>query len=196
MADYSIWPATNGPSSDAGDPADPVNLGHVFQVSTTCWIKAIRFYRGATTITGSPQGRVFLVSTGAVVSGTQVTFSLSGTGWQVANLASPVQISASTSYKVAVHFPDNYTATGGYWSTGAGVGGITTGPLTAPDAGGSPLGLGGIQQGSYHYTSDPDVYPDSYFNGGNYWVDLVVTDVNPSSVAGPIYPTSQYGSFH
>lgn len=179
MTDYRVWPATNGPNADAGDPASPINLGLIFQVSSTCWAKAIHFYRGALSVNGPVKGRIFLVNTQAVVSGTAVDFVLSGTGWQTANLVSPVQLTANTSYKVAIHSDDNYSGTGGYWATGAGVGGITNGPLTAPDAGGAPLGLGPIQQGSFRVTSDPDLYPNSYFNGGNYWVDVTVTDVDP-----------------
>lgn len=181
MTDYRVWPATNGPNTDGGDPAAPVNLGMVFQVSSTCWAKAIHFYRGTLTIGGPVKGRIFLVSSETVVSGTQVDFTLSGTGWQTATLPVPVQLTAGTSYKVAIHSDDGYTATGGYWATGAGVGGITNGPLTAPDAGGAPLGIPPPKQGSYGYTSNPDVYPDGYFNGGNYWVDVTVTDVDPGS---------------
>lgn len=181
MTDYTIFTG-NGPNTDAGDPGAPVNLGLIFQSSVTVWAKAIRFYRGATTITGTPKGRIFAVAGQTVVSGTAVDFpALSGVGWQVASLPTPVQLTANTSYKVAVAFDDNYTATVGYWSTGAGVGGVTNGPLTAPDAGGVPLGLGPIQQGSYRYTSDPDLYPNSYIGGGQYWVDLLVTDVDPNA---------------
>jgi hypothetical protein len=181
MTDYRVWPATNGPNTDGGDPAAPVNLGMIFQVSSTCWAKAIHFYRGALTIGGPVKGRIFLVSSETVVSGTQVDFTLSGTGWQTATLATPVQLTANTSYKVTIHSDDNYTGSGHYWDVGAGVGGITNGPLTAPDAGGAPLGIPPPKQGSFGYTSNPDVYPDNYFGGGNYWVDLTVTDVDPSS---------------
>jgi hypothetical protein len=181
MTDYRVWPATNGPNTDAGDPAAPVNLGLIFHVSSTCWVKAIHFYRGSLTITGPAKGRVFLVSSQTVVAGTQVDFALSGTGWQTAVLTAPVQLTAGTLYKAVLHTDDNYTATGGYWATGAGVGGITNGPLTAPDAGGAPLGISPPKQGSFGYTSNPDTYPDGYFNGGNYWVDVTVTDVDPTS---------------
>lgn len=181
MTDRSIFTGVSGPSSDAGDPASPIILGHIFQVSSTHWVTAIRFWRGATSINGVQKGRIFAVGSQAIVSGTAVNFpALSGTGWQVATLSTPVQLTANTSYKVCVHFTDNYSATGGYWASGAGVGGRTDGPLTAPDAGGTPLGLGNIKQGSFAVTSNPDTYPDSYFNGGNYWVDLVATDVDPT----------------
>lgn len=201
MTDYRVWPATNGPNTDAGDPSAPVNLGLIFQVSSTCWAKAIHFYRGNTNITGPVKGRIFLVSSTTVVSGTSVDFVLSGTGWQTAALSTPVQLTANTSYKVTIHTDDNYTATGGYWATGAGVGGIVNGPLTAPDAGGAPLGIGSIQQGSFRYTSDPDLYPNSYFNGGQYWVDVTVSDVNsitiePTGIASTAAigsPTVTYG---
>lgn len=181
MTDYRVWPATNGPNTDAGDPAAPVNLGMMFQVSSTCWAKAIHFYRGALTIGGPVKGRIFLVSSETVVSGTAVDFVLSGTGWQTATLPMAVQLTAGTSYKVAIHSDDNYTGSGHYWDVGAGVGGITNGPLTAPDAGGAPLGIGGIQQDSFRYSSNPDDYPNSYFGGGNYWVDVTVTDTDPGS---------------
>lgn len=183
MANYSIWPATNGPSTDDSDPNNPINLGHIFQVSSICWIIKIRFWRGTTNVQGSPEGRVFSGVAGAKISGTETTFTLSGTGWQESSLAAPVQLAANTTYKVVVHFPNNYTGTGGYWNSGAGVGGITNGPLIAPDAGGVPLSLGGIQQGSFKYSVSPDVNPDQYFNGGNYWIDLVVTDTDPSAGA-------------
>jgi hypothetical protein len=174
VPDYSIFTGVTGPSSDAGDP--------VFQVSVTCWVKSIRFWRGATSINGVQKGRIFTVGGEAIVPGTAVDFpALSGTGWQVATLAAPVQLLANTSYKVCVHFTDNYSATGGYWASGAGVGGRTDGPLTAPDAGGTPLGLGNTKQGSFAVTANPDTYPDNYFNGGNYWIDVLVADVDPGA---------------
>jgi hypothetical protein len=182
VTDRSIFTGVSGPSSDAGDPASPIILGHIFQVALTCWVKAIRFWRGTTAINGVQKGRIFAVGTQSIVSGTAVDFpALSGTGWQVATLPAPVQLTANTSYKACVHFTDNYSATGGYWATGPGVGGRTDGPLTAPDAGGAPLGLGPVKQGSFAVTSNPDTYPDSYFNGGNYWVDLIAADVDPNA---------------
>lgn len=182
MADRSIFTGISGPSTDAGDPASPIIVGHIFQVSQTCWVKSIRWWRGATSIGGVQKGRIFAVGTETVVPGTAIDFPApSGTGWQVAILAAPVQLTANTSYKVAVHFTDNYTATGGYWASGAGVGGLVDGPLTAPDAGGVPLGLGLIPQGSFAVTSNPDLFPAGYFNGGNYWVDVILTDVDPGS---------------
>lgn len=185
MTDWRIWPATNGPSTDAGDAAD-ISRGVIFRLSATGWLKAIRFYRGTTNVgnwsAGSqpPQGMLYTVADGLAVPGTGVTFSLSGTGWQTATLATPVQLNPNVSYKAGV-ITGNYTATGGYFSTGPGVGGIVQGILTAPDAGGNPSGIGSIQQGSFRQPTVGLQYPNQYFNGGNYWVDVTIADEDPGS---------------
>lgn len=197
MTDWSIWPATNGPNTDSGDASD-ISRGVIFRLSSIGWLKALRFYRGTTNV-GLPSapsgglvvGRVFTMD-GNPVAGTDVTFTLSGTGWQTATLATPVQLAANTTYK-AVVLTGNYSATGGYFSTGAGVGGITNGIVTAPDAGGDPSGIGPIQQMSFKQPTTGLEFPNQYFNGGNYWVDVVVADEDPGSdirdVAGSVTVT-------
>lgn len=186
MTDFNIWPATNGPNTDSGDASD-ISRGVIFRLSATGWLKAIRFYRGTTNVGlpsvpggGVVRGRIYTVADGLPVSGTDVTFTLSGTGWQSAALAIPVQLNANVSYK-AVVLTGNYTATGGYFASGAGVGGIVQGIITAPDAGGNPSGIGSIQQGSFKQPTSGIEYPNQYFNGGNYWVDVTIADVDPGS---------------
>lgn len=183
MTDWSIWPATNGPNTDSGDSSD-ISRGVSFQLSATGWLKAIRFYRGTTNVgnptTGSVVGRLYNATTGVAIAGTDVTFTPSGTGWQQANLSTPVMLSSGVLYK-AVVLSGNYTATGHYFDVGAGVGGITNGIVTCPDAGGNPLGIGGIQQGSFKQPTTGLQFPNQYFQGGNYWVDVVVADTDPGS---------------
>ncbi len=181
MADYTIWPATNGPSSSSAD--SPVNLATEFYVTSTAWLKAIRFYRADTAITGSVQGRVWQAingSSGSAVSGTDVTFSLSGTGWQQANLATPVQLTANTRYKAACLFPSGYSATANYWSSGGGSSGHTNGILVAPNNAGS---VAGDTQGCYAYNATLTYPTNGSPNAGCYWVDVVVTDTDPGGGA-------------
>lgn len=177
MTDYSIWPATSGPGSSSAD--SPVNLATEFSLSATGWLKAIRFWRADLGITGSVQGRVWLAtspSAGTAVAGTDVTFVLSGTGWQVANLVTPVQLTAGVRYKAACLFPSGYSATANYWSSGGGAGGITNGILTAPNYSGS---AGGDTQGCYAYASSLTYPANGSPNAGGYWVDVIVTDTDP-----------------
>lgn len=196
MTDWSIWPATNGPNTDSGDSSD-ISRGISFQLSAPGWLKAIRMYRGNTNVgnptTGSVVGRLYNATTSVPISGTDVTFTLSGTGWLQANIAVPVALSSGVLYK-AVVLSGNYTATGHYFDTGPGVGGITQGIITCPDAGGNPLGIGGIQQGSFKQPTTGLEFPNQYFQGGNYWVDVVIADTDPGSdirdVAGSVAVTA------
>lgn len=181
MTDYQIWPATSGPGASSADSS--VNLATEFSVSTTAWLKAIRFWRADTNITGTVLGRVWQAingSSGTAVSGTDVTFTLSGTGWQQANLVTPVQLTAGVKYKAACLFPSGYSATGNYWTSGGGAGGITTGILTAPDKAGS---VGGDTQGCFAYGASLAYPANGSGNGGCYWVDILVTDVDPTGSA-------------
>ena len=99
------------------------------------------------------------------------------TGWQEVALATPFELTPAQVYKVVAHMPTHYVATPNYWTVGAGGSGITNGILTAQSNAASTGG-----QGTFTYNAGP-VFPTSTFNGGNYWVDVVVTDVDP---AGPI----------
>jgi hypothetical protein len=194
VTDWSIWPATNGPNTDSGDSSD-ISRGVTFRLSSPGWLKAIRFYRGTANVGNSagalaPVGRLYTLVDGLPVSATDVTFTLSAApGWQQANLPVAKPLAANVSYK-AVVLTGNYTATSHYFDTGAGVGGIVNGILTCPDAGGNPSGIGGIQQGSFKQPTTGLEFPNQYFQGGNYWVDVVVSDTDPGTdirdVAGTV----------
>lgn len=176
MPDYSTpWPGGNGPSSFASDVA--ISLGLQFKVTSQAWLKGFRFWRGTTDITGSIVGRLYQVdgaASGHAVSDTDVSFSLSGTGWQVALLSTPKALTINQDYKATVFFPSNYSATGGYFTGGDGSAGFTNGPLTIPNAASSTDGQDTFVTGA------SIAYPTSTFNGGNFWVDVIVTDTEPS----------------
>lgn len=178
MTDYSIWPSTDGPLTDFAD--GPYNLSTQFRPSANAWLKAIRFWRGTTNIVGPILGRLWRVTgpgTGDPVPNTDVTFSLSGVGWQLAATPLFPQLTPGQDYRVAITVPSNYSATGGYWTSGPGAGGITNALFTAPD---SP-GAGGQGQ----FVQNPAyTYPNQTFGGGNYWVDIVLSDVLPLPVGG------------
>ncbi|SES21141.1 DUF4082 domain-containing protein [Lentzea albida] len=173
MADYSIWPASDGPLVSFDDGI-PLNVGTEFLVSTTAWVTHLRWWRG--TIDVSPDNlrlyRVDSSSTGTVLAEV-IAPAASGTGWQVSAIT-PVQIAAGIRYKTVVHVPGHYTATGGYWNGGPGAGGVVNGILTAPNT----ANANGGGQGTFK--TGPPAFPDGSFNGGNYWADVVVTDVDPN----------------
>lgn len=173
MTTYSIWPATDGPFTSSAD--DPVNLGHQFSVSAQAWVIGLRYFRGATNV-NPDELRLWRADSSA--AGTSLSFvvppAASTLGWQNVLLATPVELTPAQIYKTVGHFPDHYVATSAYWTTGDGASGIVNGILTAQS---NAAALGG--QGTFRYGAAGQ-YPDGTFNGGGYWVDVVVTDVDPS----------------
>jgi hypothetical protein len=184
MGTFRIWPATNGPFTSAND-GQPLNLATEFYVTQTCWATAVLFWRGDTNVLGPILGRLWRVdsgTTGSAVPGTDVTFVLNGTGWQTATFSAPVQLVANQRYRTGIVVPGNFSATAGYWNPGgAGETGFTNGALKAPSNGPNPDQSG--TQGSF-IAGATYTYPTSNFQGGNYWVDVTVTDVDPA-IGGP-----------
>lgn len=179
MAEYRLWPATDGPATDEANP--PINLGTEFNVSTTAWITKIHFWRATLSEVGPVTGAVYAVVGATQLSGTAVTFTLSGVGWHTVTLPTPVQITAGVRYIATIRHADHYAGTGGYFTSGPGSAGITNGILTAPSAAAvssAPIGNGRFDE------AGAIAAPTSTFNGGNYWSDVSVTDVDPGGRSG------------
>jgi hypothetical protein len=160
----SLWPDTAQP--DVASAADPsaVNVGVHFTASTDGWISAIRFYKGPGN-TGAHTGELWKAD-GTLLGKVKFTGE-SASGWQEADLAAPIAVTAGSTY-VASYFAPN----GGYSVTAGGFAdaGVTSGPLTAQQ---SAAVTGG--NGVYGYSGTP-AFPAGTYNATNYWVDVVFTD--------------------
>ena len=140
--------------SSVNDP-DPVELGTVFTPSQNGTVTAVKFYKGAGN-TGTHTGSVW--STDGTRLG-QVTFTgESASGWQTAEFATPVPVTAGTPYVVSYYAPNgHYSATPAYFGTPR-----TVGPLTAPAG----------DNGRYRYGAGGGL-PNGSWNSTNYFVDVV-----------------------
>jgi hypothetical protein len=150
----SVW--QNAAPSGAADAADTsaVNLGLQFRASSSGGIIGVRFYKYSDN-TGSHTGSLWNASGTLLATGTFANETASG--WQELDFASPVTITANTTYVVSYH-----TDAGHYAFTSSGLSSaVTNGPLTA-------LASGGV----YAYGSG-NVFPSNIFNASNYWVDVV-----------------------
>jgi len=150
----SVW--QNAAPSGAVDAADTsaVNLGLQFRASSSGRITGVRFYKYSDN-TGSHTGSLWNASGTLLATGTFTNETASG--WQELAFASPVTITANTTYVVSYH-----TDAGHYAFTSNGLASaVTNGPLTA-------LASGGV----YAYGSG-NVFPSNSFNASNYWVDVV-----------------------
>lgn len=164
---YSIVPNENSIWNNnviGGEPSvtdnAAVEVGVKFRADIDGLITGIRFYKRAAN-TGTHTGRLWS-STGTLLA--TVTFtSETATGWQVAKFASPVSVTANTTYVVSYHAPNGQYAFTEYGFQSAPV---INGHLTALQSGTD----GG--NGVYKYGSG-GVFPDESYHDGNYWVDAV-----------------------
>jgi hypothetical protein len=134
-------------------------LGVKFTADVDGSVTGILFYT-ETANTGTHVGALW--TTGGALLG-QGTFSgESASGWQTVTFASPVAITAGTTYVAAYLAPNgHYSVTG----AGFGPGPVDNAPLHA-------LADTVIPNGVYAYSSS-SVFPLSSFNATNYWVDVL-----------------------
>jgi len=170
----SIWNNSTTPAVAADSDPNAVELGLKFQANTNGYITGIRFYKG-TGNTGTHVGHVWS-NTGSLMG--SVTFANeTATGWQQATLATPVAITAGTTYVVSYYAPaGHYAANGSYFAAA-----VVNPPLSALADG--PSGGNGV----YKYGTSG--FPAQTFNATNYWVDVVFNttippDNTPPTVAG------------
>jgi hypothetical protein len=157
----TIWPASAQPAFASANDSGSVNVGVKFTTSANGFIKGIRFYKGPSN-TGTHIGSLW--SAGGSLLG-QVTFTgESASGWQEADFASPIAVTAGTTYLASYLAPN-----GGYSVDSGGLASaIVDGPLTALASGTSS------GNGVYTYSTSSQ-FPTSTFNASNYWVDVAFT---------------------
>jgi hypothetical protein len=149
----SLFPATSVPAVASAADTASVELGLRFTPSTTGVVTGVRFYKGSGN-TGTHVGSLW--TAGGTRLG-QVTFTgETSSGWQTAYFATPLAVTAGTTYVVS------YTAPNGRYSVtyDAFTSPRTTGPLTAPSGANGVFRYGGG-------------FPSDSFRSSNYWVDVV-----------------------
>ncbi|WEO76936.1 DUF4082 domain-containing protein [Cryobacterium sp. SO2] len=148
---------TETPAVLAATDSSAVELGMAFSAGQAGSVTAIRFFKGSGN-TGTHTGSLWS-SAGSQLA--TVTFANeTATGWQTAQLSTPVTLTAGASYVVSYLAPvGRYSYTGAYFSAAK-----TSGPLTAPATG----------NGRYLYGTAGG-YPQYTYNASNYFVDVVFT---------------------
>jgi hypothetical protein len=149
------------PSASAFSDPNAIEVGVRFFSDISGFITGIRFDKGAGN-TGTHV--VHLWTAGGTLLGTATVTNETATGWQQANFANPIPVSANTLYVASYYAPQgNYTATGGFFASA----GVNSGTLHAPANGSN--GNNGL------YSYGADAFPAGSYNGTNYWVDPVFT---------------------
>lgn len=161
-AELTIWPISAQPAIASANDPNPVNVGVKFTTTANGWITGIRFYKGPYN-TGTHTGELW-DSSGDLLG--QVTFTNeTATGWQQANFATPIAVTAGTTYIASYYAPNGgYSVTSGDLASA-----VSNPPLEALPSGSS----GG--NGIYAYGSSP-AFPQYSYNSSNYWVDVVFSE--------------------
>lgn len=185
---WRIWPNFAGAGPQNGnfiDANDAYSLGTEFTLSQACTLDNIWFYSPSGASGLPTQCAIWDVATQSVVAGTLKTSpswsGASGSGWVAASYTG-VTLPAGD-YKTSVW---NAAASGSgtgwneytvdYFTTGAGANGITSGPITVPNA----TSATSPGQSTYSTSTTTFLYPDTYVasQGQSYWVDVEVTPLS------------------
>ena len=154
----TIWPSTFVPAlPDSADPGT-FELGVKFRADVSGFVTGIRFYKAATNI-GTHIGNLWTVDGSLLES---VTFSgESGSGWQQATFATPVPVTAGTTYIASYFVPNGHYSYDEYY--------LTVGKDNAPLHALSSSSSGG--NGVYIATTG-SAFPTATFNASSYGVDV------------------------
>jgi hypothetical protein len=156
----SIWTDSSVPATAAYPDSLSYELGMKFRSEIDGFVTGIRFYKGAGN-TGTHLGHLW------TAGGTQlgeVTFTNeTATGWQTASFATPIPVSAGTTYVASYYAPrGNYAMNRPYFTAP-----LFNGPLKAL--------ADGEDGGNAMFKSGASGFPIKSKEASNYWVDLVFT---------------------
>jgi hypothetical protein len=162
----SIWDAGATPTVASDPDTSATELGVKFRSDVAGQISAIRFYKGSAN-TGTHVGHLWTAAGAQLAS---VTFTgESGSGWQQANLATPVAISAGVTYVASYYAPNGrYAEDDGYFLTA----GHDAAPLHALKDGAD--GPDGVFRSGTGFPTQP-------YQSANYWVDVLFTSSGPDT---------------
>ena len=158
----SIWDDFVQPVNPSTNDAAAIELGTKVRFDTNGYVTGVRFYKGAQN-TGTHTGSLW--STAGTRLATGNFTGETATGWQTLTFASPVQVTANTTYVVSYH------TTTGYYSSSPGYFGSTGADYQTLHALRS-----GADGGNGVYRYGASAYPNGSWNATNYWVDVLFTN--------------------
>jgi len=164
----TIWPSSATPGNPSNNDSNAVEVGVKFRSDSSGYITGVRFYKGAGN-TGTHIGNLW-TSTGTLLG--SATFSgETATGWQQVTFATPLAITANTTYVASYHMDAGHYA--------GDLNGLASNVDNAPLHALSSASSGG--NGLYAYSAT-STFPTNTFTASNYWVDVVfVQTLGPTS---------------
>jgi hypothetical protein len=168
----TIWPSTAAPVQASTSDTMAVEVGVKFRSDNDGFVTGIRFYKGSLN-TGTHIGSLW--GTNGVQLGTATFTGETASGWQQVNFASPIAVSANTTYVASYHANSGgYAADASYFTSHSQDNGTMHALADGVD------GANGIY--IYGATS---TFPNQTFSATNYWVDAVFS-LTPGAPPPPL----------
>jgi fibronectin type 3 domain-containing protein len=163
----SVWLPSVGPKVQAVTDTSANELGMKFVATVNGSISGIRFFKGPNN-TGTHTGHLW--SRTGVLLGSVTFTGETSTGWQQANFATPVPVTAGSTYVVSYFAPvGRYASDPSYFASS----GVDSSPLKALANGTD--GYNGV------YKAGTSGFPIYTYKSTNYWVDVVFNTPPPAS---------------
>jgi uncharacterized repeat protein (TIGR01451 family) len=175
------------PAVPAAADSNSVELGVKFTSDQAGYVTGLRFYKGAGN-DGTHVGNLWTAD--GTLLATATFTGETADGWQEVNFATPVAITAGTTYIASYFAPQGHYA----YSSNFFASGFDSAPLHVP----SSVAAGG--NGVYVY-STTSAFPGANFNANNYWVDVefsptvAVTDHATTDATGHYLFTEAPGTY-
>jgi Domain of unknown function (DUF4082) len=155
----SLWSSTATPAVADVNETKPLEAGLQFTAGSNGLITGIRFYKGVNNV-GVHTGSLWS-STGTLLA--RATFTgETVSGWQQVNFATPVAVTANTTYVASYFSPTgDFAVTRNFFTST-----FSNPPLSAP-------------AGIYIYSATSQFPTTPAFQSSNYWVDVVYSNPPP-----------------
>jgi hypothetical protein len=166
----------SGTNNADGAPGIITSTSFIPAVNGT--VTGIRF-RATSTVGGTYTGALHVVTAeddpgpgaGTLLGSAVLSGSPTASAWNTIPLGSPVAVTAGTLYRVALHNDQGRYVNTTSFFIGAD---LVNGDLTAP-ADGSGAFAGALRNGSFEVTGTATQYPNNYFSGSSYFIDVEFT---------------------
>ncbi|HEV8638236.1 MAG TPA: N,N-dimethylformamidase beta subunit family domain-containing protein, partial [Chloroflexota bacterium] len=167
----SVWNDTTVPAVPSVGSTASIEVGVKFRADADGWITGLRFYKGPAN-TGTHVGKLW-TSTGALLGSATFTAE-TASGWQQVSLASPVAISANTTYVASYLAPNGGYAYSSFDLESAGVQNLPLRVLRDGEQGGNGV-----------FSAGASGFPTTSYQATNYWVDVVFSTMPPPDTTPP-----------
>ncbi len=157
----TLWNSLTVPSNPGTGDSSSLELGVKFQPDVAGQILGIRFYKGQGN-GGTHVGNLWAANGGLLLAST--TFAgETASGWQEARFASPVSVTAGSTYVASYFAPQGHYALDRDWFAGRSTDVGHLHALRDGQEGGNGL---------YRYSS-VSAFPSDSYGSSNYWVDVL-----------------------